>query len=86
MEQGSLRNGSDLDTKFGHAILNQKLIHEQLEVQRQNLESIYMQKSKNVWLQKKDKNGKFFHTSLMVQRRKNKILAIKDQEGWIHTE
>lgn len=36
-----------------------------------------------MWLKEGDKNLKFFHTCLMMKRRRNKILAIKDDRRWI---
>lgn len=52
-------------------------ILEDLCIQRARLESILCQKSQETWLKKGDKNSGFFHTSLTIKRRKNKILSIK---------
>lgn len=51
---------------------------EKLDIQRSRLESIYRQKSRETWLLKGDHNSKFFHTSLLVIRRRNKITFIRN--------
>lgn len=58
-------------------------IRMQLEVQRNRMESIYRQKSRDVWLKQGDKNSKFFHLSLLIKRRHNIIEMIKDGQNWI---
>lgn len=43
-----------------------------------------MQKSYVDWLKLGDKNTKFFHTTMLVRRRKNKVEALKDGDGaWV---
>lgn len=54
-----------------------------LQIHRARKESILCQKSKEVWLKKGDRNSKFFHTSLIVRRRRNAIHCIKDGQKWI---
>lgn len=48
------------------------------------MESILHQKFQELWLKKGNKNSKFFHLSLAVRRRRNKILAVKDGREWIN--
>lgn len=58
-------------------------ILEELRTQRARLESILRQKSRETWLKEGDKNSKFFHTRIMVHRRNNKVLDIRDGLNWI---
>lgn len=51
---------------------------EQLSLHRDRLEYIHRHKSKETWLMQGDRSSKFFHTSLLVRRRTNKITFIKD--------
>ena len=49
-----------------------------------NNESLWKQKSREVWLKEGDKNSKFFHLSTIIRRRRNAIDAIKGDDGvWI---
>lgn len=50
------------------------------------MESINMQKSKELWLANGDKNSKFFHVSTLIQRRHNRINAIVTNSGYITNE
>uniref|UniRef100_A0A803QG19 Reverse transcriptase domain-containing protein n=1 Tax=Cannabis sativa TaxID=3483 RepID=A0A803QG19_CANSA len=49
----------------------------------QKMERIWKQKSRELWVSQGDCNSKFFHTSTMIQRRRNNIQAIKDGSRWI---
>lgn len=45
---------------------------------------LWLQKSKNNWLKTEDANTKFFHTSILVRRRRNKIEAPWNEDGeWV---
>uniref|UniRef100_A0A2N9HY11 ABC-2 type transporter transmembrane domain-containing protein n=1 Tax=Fagus sylvatica TaxID=28930 RepID=A0A2N9HY11_FAGSY len=47
-------------------------------------ETLWRQKSREVWLREGDRNSKFFHISTIIQRKKNTIEALKsDQGSWI---
>lgn len=47
-------------------------------------ELLWKQKSRNDWLKEGDGNTKFFHTSTLVRRRRNKIEALQNARGeWI---
>ena len=49
-----------------------------------NNETLWKQKSREVWLKEGDKNSKFFHLSTIIWRRRNAIDAIKADDGeWI---
>lgn len=46
---------------------------------------IWFQKSREKWIHLGDRNTKYFHTSTVIRRRRNRIEALKDDEGrWIH--
>lgn len=62
--------------------LKQNQIMEELQTQRLRLESINKQKSRELWLKIGDRNSKFFHTSILVWRRRNNILEILDNLSW----
>ena len=48
-------------------------------------ESLWRQKSRELWLKAGDKNSSFFHLSTIIQRRHNNIDAIKADDGtWIN--
>ena len=47
-------------------------------------ETLWRQKSRELWLKLGDKNSKFFHLSTIVRRKRNSIDAIRDGNGsWI---
>ncbi|KAK9990862.1 hypothetical protein SO802_025847 [Lithocarpus litseifolius] len=47
-------------------------------------ETLWRQKSREIWLKLGDKNSKFFHLSTIIRRRRNHIDAIKKDDGsWI---
>lgn len=61
------------------------LINE-LEVVLAQEEVMWFQKSREKWITLGDRNTKYFHTSTVVRRRRNRIEALKDDEGrWITT-
>ncbi|XP_021757503.1 uncharacterized protein LOC110722546 [Chenopodium quinoa] len=48
-------------------------------------EMIWYQKSRIAWLKDGDRNTTFFHLSTIVRRWKNKVAALKNNEGqWLH--
>ena len=48
-------------------------------------ESFWAQKSRCKWLSQGDRNIHYFHFSTLARRRRNKILALKDDHGsWVH--
>jgi hypothetical protein len=44
-------------------------------------ETLWCQKSRIHWLKEGDKNTRFFHNSLIQRRNRNRIVAIKVQDG-----
>ena len=44
-------------------------------------ESLWAQKSRCRWLMQGDKNTRYFHLSTLARRRRNKVLALKNDEG-----
>ncbi|KAF7829553.1 ribonuclease H [Senna tora] len=64
-------------------------LQEELWVEYENVlmqeEILWMQKSREQWIVNGDCNTRFFHTSTMIRRRRNKIEALKDDQGeWIY--
>ena len=50
----------------------------------QHEEEFWSVKSKYNWLIQGDRNTSFFHTSALIQRRRNRILCLKDSFGnWV---
>lgn len=47
-------------------------------------EMLWLQKSRNDWLKAGDDNAKFFHTLTLVRKRRNRIEALKNEDGvWV---
>lgn len=59
-------------------------ILDKLSVFRARWESILRQKSRQMWLKEGDRNTNFFHASLLVRRRMNRVQAIKENQEWIY--
>lgn len=59
----------------------QTRIQQELLEQRWRLEQILKQKSRELWLCDGDKNSHFFHASIQVRRRQNRILVVQMLEG-----
>ncbi|KAM6546692.1 hypothetical protein CsatB_027428 [Cannabis sativa] len=49
-------------------------------------ESMWRQKSREIWLSLGDRNTKFFHAATVLRKRRNSIWAVKDKEGNIWRE
>ncbi|KAF8390857.1 hypothetical protein HHK36_023156 [Tetracentron sinense] len=49
-------------------------------------ELLWFQKSRSMWLKYGDRNTKFFHTSTLIRRRRNKIEALKGDDGTWSTD
>lgn len=60
-----------------------KEMETELREQRARQESIYHQKSRELWLKAGNKNTKFFHANIVVRRRRNKICSIKNGDKWL---
>ena len=53
----------------------------------QQEEEFWSVKSRYNWLIQGDKNTKFFHTSALIRRKRNRIACLKDSQGyWVHNE
>ena len=47
----------------------------------------WKQKSREIWVEEGDKNTRFFHLSILVRRRRNRINDLKLEDGsWINTK
>jgi exonuclease III len=59
-------------------------LHGELNEWLRRNETLWRQKSREMWLKEGDKNSKFFHLSTVIRRKRNSIDAIKDDAGvWI---
>ncbi|KAF3442021.1 hypothetical protein FNV43_RR15937 [Rhamnella rubrinervis] len=72
-----------IQSKDGDNRSDYSKVKEELKVHRDRWESILRQKSRELWLREGDQNTKFFHASLVVRKRQNRILTIKTEKGWI---
>nr|XP_048332762.1 uncharacterized protein LOC125423181 [Ziziphus jujuba var. spinosa] len=73
-----------LQQKDTRDFAKKSIILDQLRVQQERWESIPRQKSRKFWLKEGDRNSKFFHSTLLIKRRKNSINAIKEEQDWIY--
>ncbi|KAA3483857.1 reverse transcriptase [Gossypium australe] len=63
--------------------LEQKL-KEQLDLTLQQEETLWFQKSREKWIVQGDRNTKYFHSTTLVRRKRNKIEGLKNEMGtWI---
>lgn len=62
----------------------QREVEQELREHRQQLESIYRQKSIELWLAERDKNSNFFHASLVMKRKRNLVSTINEGNSWVH--
>uniref|UniRef100_A0A803NWR9 Reverse transcriptase n=1 Tax=Cannabis sativa TaxID=3483 RepID=A0A803NWR9_CANSA len=64
-----------------HLIFEEERLHMMLQEEYRRQESMWRQKSREVWLKLGDRNSKFFHSSTMIRRRRNYIWALQDSHG-----
>lgn len=55
----------------------QEEVEKELKIQRDKLELIFKQKSREVWLKEGDRNTRFFHASIIARRIRNEILEVQ---------
>lgn len=66
--------------------LEEVLRKEYLEILQQE-EEFWSVKSRLNWLIQGDRNTKFFHSSALIRRKRNRIASLKDSQGnWVHDE
>ncbi|KAF7811782.1 reverse transcriptase [Senna tora] len=62
----------------------QKQLWEEYENILTQEELLWMQKSREQWIIHGDRNTRFFHTSTMIRRKRNRIEALKNNQGeWV---
>ena len=44
-------------------------------------ELLWFQKSRSIWVQFGDRNTKYFHTTTIIRRRKNRVEALRREDG-----
>ncbi|XP_075663334.1 uncharacterized protein LOC142632901 [Castanea sativa] len=72
----------------GPPIENSKALEDALQLELAEWllrsETLWRQKSRELWLKLSDRNTKFFHLSTIIRRKRNNIDAIRDEQGaWI---
>ncbi|KAL8129313.1 hypothetical protein V2J09_018468 [Rumex salicifolius] len=82
----------DIPTTEALAKLREKLIswnkeydlHQELEKTLEEEELLWFQKARDKWVQFGDRNTRYFHTSTLIRRRRNKVEALMNDEGtWV---
>ena len=67
-------------------LLEAQLRKEYFEILQQE-EEFWSVKSRYNWLIQRDRNTKFFNTSAVIRRKRNRISCLKDSLGnWVHSE
>ncbi|XP_061364604.1 uncharacterized protein LOC133308038 [Gastrolobium bilobum] len=80
--QRRIKSGNCLQLEKLEAVLNKELS----EILDQE-EHIWFQKSRGEWIREGDRNTKYYHTSTIIRRKRNKILKLQDDKGnWVIEE
>ena len=67
-------------------IKEEKELQESLSKALDQLDSVWKQKLHELWTLSEDRNTHFFHASMLIRRKRNSILAIKNsQDVWLHS-
>lgn len=74
-----------LEVTQSDALLNQEeSLLKELDVVLEQEEILWFQKSREKWIELGDRNTKYFHTSTIIRRRRNRIEMLKNNDGaWI---
>ena len=65
-------------------LLRESVLQKELDVVLEQEEVLWYQKSREKWVVLGDRNTKYYHTSTIVRRKRNKIEMLKDDDGrWI---
>lgn len=65
---------------LGFLKLEEKL-KKQLQIVLQSEEILWYQKSKEAWAKFGDRNTKFFHTTTLIRRQRNKVTGLLKEDG-----
>ncbi|KAF7831333.1 ribonuclease H [Senna tora] len=80
--EGIQRVANHCENRFLYKLEND-LKNELDEVLKQE-EILWFQKSRGQWIHDGDKNTRLYHTKTIIRRRRNKVKALKDDEGdWV---
>lgn len=74
-----------LETRLNPFLYNlEKTLTAEYNAVLEQEELIWFQKSRSNWVQLGDRNTRFFHTTTLIRRNRNKILTLKDSAGaWV---
>ena len=64
-----------------HLLVLERELREEYWVLNQQEEEFWSVKSKYNWLIQEDRNTNFFHTSVLIQRKRNRLYCFKDSLG-----
>lgn len=68
----------------GYLLSLERELKEERSLILRQVELLWLQKSRNEWWKSGDGNTKFFHTSTLIRRRRNKVEVLLNNEGrWI---
>jgi len=67
---------------WSHELVEEQVsLMAQITTRDKHKEILWRQKSRILWLQKGERNSKFFHNSMIQWRHQNIIVSLKDQQG-----
>ncbi|XP_045791549.1 uncharacterized protein LOC123886261 [Trifolium pratense] len=75
-----LLGGDDMDVELTRREGLNKDFWRQLHLK----ESLLKQKSRTRWVKEGDSNTRYFHESIKSRRRRNQLMALKDEDHWVH--
>lgn len=73
-----------LSSPTDELLVKEAVLIKDLDIVLEQEEVIWFQKSREKWIPLGDRNTKFFHTSTIIRRRRNRIEMLKNDDGeWI---